>query len=182
MNTSLDGIVTVVKTETGGINWNWDDEVRRFCISNLTDVDCILLGRNTAEVFIPHWKGVSNDPQHQDYEFGKLLTDIPKVVFSDKLKSSSWENTTIVKGDIAEETNNLKKESGKNILVYGGSSFVSSLIQHRVIDEYYFLLNPVALGGGETIFKSIKEDLHLTLAKCETFTCGNVLLSYIPKR
>ncbi len=177
MQITLDSIVTITM-EHGMTNFNWDDEVRLFSIDNLTNVDSILLGRNTAEDFIPHWKGVANNPKDSDYKFGKLLTDIPKVVFSNKLKTGKWDNTTIVKGDIVEEINVLKKKKGKDILVYGGSSFVSSLIQNGLVDEFYLLLNPVAVGNGQTIFKSLKDNLQLTLEKCEPFTCGTVLLCY----
>lgn len=179
MQISLDGLVTM---EYGGTNFNWDNEVRSFSIENLTNVDNILLGRNTAQDFIPHWAGVASNPNHNDHKFGKLLTDFPKVVFSKKLKTSKWDNTTIVNGDIVEEIKNLKKKTGKDIIVYGGSSFVSSLIQHGLVDEFYLLVNPTAVGNGLTIFKSLKDNLQLTLEKCETFTCGTVLLFYKPKK
>ena len=107
MNTSLNGIVTV---ENGGENFSWDDEVRRFSIENLTSADTILLGRNTAEDFIPYWAEVASNPTHSDYKLGKPLTNIPKVVFSKKLKISKWDNTSLMNGDIIEEISNLKKE------------------------------------------------------------------------
>ena len=179
MQISLDGFVTM---EYGGTNFNWDNEVRSFSIENLTNVDNILLGRNTAEDFIPHWAKVASNPNHDDYKFGKLLTDLPKVVFSKKLKTSKWDDTTIVNGDIVEEIKNLKKKKGQDIIVYGGSSFVSSLIQHELIDEFYLLVNPTAVGNGQTIFKSLKHNLQLKLEKCKTFTCGTVLLFYKTKK
>lgn len=76
----------------------------------------------------------------------------------------------------------MKKKKGKDIIVYGGYSFVSSLIQHELIDEYYLLLNPVAVGNGQPILNKLKDDLQLTLIKCEPFDCGTVLLCYKPKR
>lgn len=156
MQISLDGFVTM---EYGGTNFNWDNEVRSFSIENLTNVDNILLGRNTAEDFIPHWAKVASNPNHDDHKFGKLLTDFPKVVFSKKLKTSKWDNTTIVNGNIVEEVNILKKKEGKDIIVFGGSSFVSSLILHDLVDEFYLLVNPVAVGKGLTIFESLKNKL-----------------------
>lgn len=175
MQISLDGFV---KMEQGGTNFNWDDEVRSFSIENLTGVDDILLGRNTAEDFIPTWAEVARNPTDDNYKYGKLLTDIPKVVFSNKLKTGKWENATIVKGDIVEETNALKNKKGKDIIVYGGISFVTSLIGHELIDEFYLLVNPFAVGNEYSIFKSLKDDLQLTLEKCQPFACGTVLLFY----
>lgn len=97
MQTSLNGIGTI---EPEARNFKWDDEVRNFCIENLNEVDTIVLGRNTADDFIPYWEKVSKDPDHDDYKLGKLLTDIPKIVFSEKIKSSPWSNVKVMEGDI----------------------------------------------------------------------------------
>ena len=175
MSMSLDGSVTETKGATG---FKWSDELRSFSTENLIGVDDILLGRKTAEDFIPYWAEAAADPEDGDQEFGKLLTDIPKVVFSNELKTGKWENTTIVKGDIAEQVNALKSKKGKDIIVYGGISFVTSLIERELIDEFYLLVNPFAVGNEQTIFKSLKNDLQLKLEKCEPFACGTVLLCY----
>lgn len=172
---SLDGSVT--ETE-GATSFKWSNELRSFSAENLTDVDDILLGRKTAEDFIPYWAEVANNPTNSDYEFGKQLTDIPKIVFSNELKTGKWQNTTIVKGAIVKGINALKNKKGKDIIVYGGASFVTSLIEHGLIDEFYLLVNPFAVGNEQSIFKSLKDDLQLTLEKCEPFACGTVLLCY----
>ncbi|WP_225975269.1 dihydrofolate reductase family protein [Anseongella ginsenosidimutans] len=103
---------------------------------------------------------------------------MPKVVFSNKLKASKWENATIAGGDITEEITNLKKKDGKDIIVYGGDSFVSSLVQHGLIDEFYLLLNPMALGNGKSAFNPLENNQLLTLKKSSPFPCGTVLLYY----
>ena len=176
---SLDGFV---KGDHGGANIEWDKEAWQFCIDNLKNVDRILLGRKTAEGFISHWKGVTDNPKDSDYKLGKPLTDIPKIVFSRKRKTSKWDNATIANGDIVKEIKTLKKKKGKDMIVYGGYSFVSSLIQHELIDEYFLLINPVAYGSGEPIFNSIKKNLQLKLEKCKPFACGIVLLHYKQSR
>lgn len=177
---SIDGFV---KADRGGTTIKWDDKVIDFCLENLKNVDCILLGRNTAEGFIPHWASVASnpDPKDSDSKLGKPLTDIPKVIFSKKLKVSKWDNTTIINGDIAEEIKTLKKKKGRDIIVYGGYTFVSSLIGHGLIDEFYLLVDPVAYGSGEPIFKSLKSNLQLTLEKCKPSKCETVLLYYKKK-
>ncbi len=172
---SLDGFV---KGDHSGADIEWDKEAWQFCIDNLKNVDAIVLGRNTAEGFIPHWKGVADNPKDSDYKLGKPLTDIPKVVFSKKLKTSKWDNTTIVKGDIVKEIKALKRRKGKDMIVYGGHSFVSSLIKSGLIDEYFLLINPFAYGSGEPIFNLLKNNLALKLEKCKPFSCGIVLLHY----
>ena len=160
----------------GGINW--DDDMINFCIDNLRNVDSILLGRNTAEGFIPYWAEVAKNPNPNDINsrLGKPLTDIPKVVFSNGLKSNKWDNTTIINGDITEEINHLKKNEGKDIIVYGGNSFVSSLVKHKLIDEFYLLVNPLAISSDEPILKFINSNLQLTLKESKPFSCGTVLL------
>jgi dihydrofolate reductase len=178
MQISIDGFVTAVK---GGTNFNWDDEVRNFSIANTENVDCIILGRNTAKDFIPHWASVAANPSDADFAFGKILTETPKNVFSRTLVSSEWPNTTLSKGEIVEEITQLKKQTGKDILVYGGASFASSLIKHRLIDEYHLLVNPVAIGNGMPIFKSLESNLSLALTNCKQFSCGTVRLCYEPK-
>jgi len=158
----------------------WDSGMTKFSIDNLKNVDSILLGRKTAEGFIPYWREVANNTKDSLYKLGKPLNDIPKVVFSKKLKTNKWDNATIVKGDIAKEIRTLKKKKGKDIIVYGGDSFVSSLIEHGLIDEYYLLVNPVALGNGQSAFNPLRNNLQLRLVKCKPFACGAVLLHYEP--
>jgi dihydrofolate reductase len=159
-------------------NFKWDAEVQGFCSENLSNVDTIVLGRNTAEDFIPFWEKVSKDPGHDDYKFGKLLTDIPKVVFSRKLESGKWANASVVAGNIEAEIRKLKNTPGREIIVYGGISFVSSLMKHQLIDQLYLLVNPVVFGKGETIYTSVKDNLQLRLETSKPFSCGSVLLSY----
>jgi dihydrofolate reductase len=147
MQVSIDGMVDVQR----GHHFNWDEEVRQYSIANATNVDCIPLGRKTAAGFIPHWKSVAANPKDPDCEIGTLITNIPKVVFSRTLRKSEWPNATVANGEIADYVNQLKRQTGKDLLVYGGSSFVASLIERNLIDEYHLLLNPVVLGSRVTI-------------------------------
>jgi dihydrofolate reductase len=177
MHVSLDGLVAA-RAQTGPGYFNWDTELRQYSISNAANVDYILLGRKTAVNFIPHWKAVADNPKDTDFEIGKVITDIPKVVFSKTLQKSEWPNATVSSGDIAESVNQLKKEPGKDMLVYGGSGFVASLIEHDLIDEYHLLVNPVALGSGSPIFSGLSAPLRLTLVTHKAFSSGTVLLHY----
>lgn len=181
MQVSIDGMVAAQRQTDPG-HFNWDEEVRQYSISNATNVDCILLGRKTAADFIPHWKSVGANPKDADFEFGKLITGIPKIVFSRTLGKSDWPNATVANGEIAGSVNQLKRQTGKDLLVYGGSSFVASLIESNLVDEYHFLVNPVVLGSGVTIFAGLADPLCLTLVKNRTFSCGTVLLCYELRR
>lgn len=179
MQVSIDGMVGA---QNGHAYFNWDEEVKQYSIENASNVDCILLGRKTAMGFIPHWKSVADNPKDADCEFGTLITNIPKVVISRTLQKSEWPNATVATGEIADSVNQLKRQTGKDLLVYGGSSFVAALIERNLIDEYHLLLNPVAVGSGSTIFSGLRDTLRLTLLKNRAFSCGTVLLCYEPVR
>src|SRR6185295_18391066 len=89
MNISLDG--------------KWDRGMSKFSVENLNNVDCILHGRKTGEGFIPYWTEIAKKPNDSEYELGRLFTTIPNVVFSNTLKVSQWDNTTVLRGDITEQ-------------------------------------------------------------------------------
>jgi dihydrofolate reductase len=156
----------------------WDSGMSDFSIDNLKNVDCILHGRKTGEGFIPYWTEIANNPDDAEYKLGRRFVEIPNVVFSNTLKVSQWDNTTIISGGIQAAIEALKKEKGKDILVYGGDSFVSSLIQHDLVDEFYLFVNPASIGNGQQTFNPLKNELELKLVSCKPFTCGTVLLYY----
>jgi dihydrofolate reductase len=174
MHVSIDGVVGVPR----GHHFNWDEEVRQYSIANAANVDCILLGSKTATGFITHWKSVAAKPKDPDFEIGTLITNIPKIVFSRTPRKSEWPNATVANGEIADYVNHLKRQTGKDLLAYGGSSFVASLIERNLIDEYHLLLNPVLLGGDLTISRGLAETLRLALVTTRAFSCGTVLLCY----
>jgi dihydrofolate reductase len=121
-------------------------------------------------------------PDHPEYEFAKKMIETPKVVFTKTLNKSKWINTDIATGDLTDEINKLKRQEGKDIIVYGGASFDSSLITSGLIDEFHLFVNPAAVGTGMTIFKDLKEMQKFTLIKSIAFDCGIVLLHYQPNK
>jgi dihydrofolate reductase len=108
------------------------------------------------------------------------MNRMPKVVFSRTLSEASWNNTNLVKGDLATEMRKLKQEPGPDMVILGSGSIVSQLAQEGLIDEYQIVVNPIALGAGRTMFDGIKEKLRLKLTKSRAFNNGNVLLCYEP--
>jgi len=87
----------------------------------------------------------------------------------------------LAKGDLVDEITQLKKQKGSDIIAYGGATFVSALIQHRLIDEFHLFINPTAIGNGMTIFKELDRKQDLILVKSRSFECGIVVLNYEPK-
>ena len=110
------------------------------------------------------------------------MIEIPKIVFTKTLTKSNWINTEIAKGDLKDEITKLKSQDGKDILVYGGASFDSSLIKEKLVDEFYLFVVPIVFGNGKTIFKDLKEIQKLTLIESKVFDCGLVLLHYEVKK
>ena len=179
---SVDGYVATPTGELDWMTWDWDDALVNYVNELTGSMDTILLGRKMTDGFISHWAKVANDPTDPTHTSGKIFTDTPKVVFTKTLKKSSWPNTDIATGDLADEVNRLKRQNGKGIIVYGGSSFVANLVKNQLIDEFHLFVNPAVLGDGLTIFNTVDRHQTLTLVNAIPFDCGIVLLHYEPKQ
>jgi dihydrofolate reductase len=179
MHMSLDGYVARPNGELDWMTWDQDDKLIEFINSLIDSSDTILLGRKMTDGFVSNWENVVNNKP--DSPFAKQMVDIPKVVFTKTLPKSTWNNTTLAKGNLAEEIANLKKQNGKDIIVYGGAGFVSSLIKEGLIDEYHLFVNPTAIGNGMTIFKSLHRTQKFSVIQSKFYSCGITVLSYKPK-
>lgn len=178
---TTDGFVGGPKGELDWMCWDWDDKLKKY-VSDLTDtIGMIILGRKMTDGFVSHWTNVSTKPEDEGYAFAKIMVDTPKVVFTKTLDKSNWANTTLAKGDLKTEIKKLKEQDGKDIIVYGGAGFVSSLIKENLIDEYYLFINPAAIAKGLTIFGGIDKRINFNLVKSIEFECGVVVNQYSPK-
>jgi dihydrofolate reductase len=179
---SVDGCIAGPNGEMDWMVGLLDDELLKY-VSKITEsVDTILLGRKMTDVFISFWLDMMNKPDDRWNAFAKRMIEIPKVVFTKTLNKSKWINTDIATGDLMEEVSKIKSQNGRDIVVYGGSSFDSSLIKEKLIDEFYLFINPVAIGNGMTIFKDLNEIQKYYLIESKVFESGIVLLRYEPKR
>ncbi len=175
---SVDGYNSTKDGKLDWMTWSWDEKLIEYTGKLTTPVDTILLGRKMTDGFIKHWANAASNPESPEYEYGKIFTDTRKVVFTKTLESSPWPNTVLAKGELREEVDKLKNSNGGDIIVYGGSIFVSNLIKENLIDEYQFYINPVILGKGMSIFDSVKKSLPLKLIKSTAFECGITVLHY----
>ena len=190
IQTSIDGFIARKNGTTDwmiwdwGPNWGWDKALQQYHTDLTKSADCILLSKQMAqEGFKAHWKQVAENPDDSRYEFAKHITDTYKIVFSSTLEKSTaipggWENTDIAEGNYVEFITDLKPRKGKNILVYGGASFVSSLIKARLIDEFHLIINPVVIGDGLPIFKEVMDKQDMKLNKARSFDSGMAVLNY----
>lgn len=178
---SIDGYVsTGPNDEQKWVTPCWN-EIRPYVMELLDASDTILIGRKLAVDYIPYWEDVNTKPDNLMYEVGQRIVIVKKVVFTKTLAKSEWPNTALAKGNLTEEVNKLKSQSGKDIIVYGGSSFVSALIKEGLIDEYHLFVNPVALGHGGAIFNGQNTFKQLALKNFQVYNCGIVLLHYTLK-
>src|SRR5581483_9200597 len=172
---SLDGYVAGPKGELDWMVWNWDDKLAAYVNELHTTVGTILLGRKMTDGFVSHWENVATKPDDPAFAFAKKMVDTPKVVFTRTLAESPWKNTVLAKGGLPDEIAKLKKQEGEtDIIVYGGATFVSSLVKEGLIDEYHLFVNPVAIGKGLSIFTELTERRKLVLKKALPFDCGIV--------
>jgi dihydrofolate reductase len=178
MQMTVDGFIAGPNHEMDWMTFDWSDDLNEFVTQITNPVTTILLGRKLAQGFIPHWTAALNKPEPEPG--AEKMVHTPKVVFTKTLSISEWDNTVLAKGNLADEIYALKKLQGGDIIVYGGGSFVSSLIKERLIDEMHLLINPVIIGKGISIFKEIAEKQIYQLVRSEHFDCGIVSLTFKP--
>jgi dihydrofolate reductase len=176
-NVTLDGYFT---DQSGDMSWahKQDPEWTAFIGENAGSGGELLFGRITYEMMASFWPTPQATQSLPIVAEG--MNNSPKVVFSRTLDKASWNNTRLVKGDLAAEVRKMKNQPGKNMAILGSGSIVAQLAQEGLIDEYQIVLNAIALGAGRTMFEGIKKKLALKLTKTRAFGNGNVFLSYEP--
>src|SRR5882762_10642462 len=174
---TADGFVAGPEGQLDWMTRNLDEGVIGRIVQITDSSDTILLGRKMTDGFIKYWESVQ--PDSPEYVFARKLVDTPKVVFSKTLKRVEGQNVRVEGGDLVQAVNQLKARRGKDIVVYGGATFVSALIEHDLIDEFNIFVNPVAIGRGMRIFKERKA---LRLIGSTTYPSGIVINTYQPVR
>jgi dihydrofolate reductase len=173
---TVDGYFT---DKNGDMSWAHkqdDPEWNAFTAENASSGGELLFGRVTYDLMASFWPTPAAAKMFPEVAEG--MNKSPKVVFSRKMGQASWNNTRVIKGDLAEEIRKLKEAPGDGLVLMGSGSIISQIALAGVIDEYQMVVNPLALGKGRTMFEGIKDQLNLTLASTRAFKNGNVLLTY----
>jgi dihydrofolate reductase len=170
---SLDGVVESPE------KWHFlyfNDEMMEAVGSQMAASDAMLLGRVTYQEFAAYWPGVSAE----DDPIAAVMNNTPKYVVSTTLDAAEWQNSTLIKGNIAEEITKLKQQPGKNIGITGSPTLVDSLLQDDLLDELRLLVHPVVVGSGKRLFKDGGDLKRLKLVDSKTFSTGVLSLIYQP--
>jgi len=171
---TLDGFFAGPK---GEIDWFvWDDETVSSSKELMASIDTILFGRVTYELMAGYWPTAS--PPAEDPGIINFMNNSPKIVFSRSLAKPDWNNTHVVKEINQDEVRKMKQGSGRDMVIYGSGSIVSTLTRWGLIDEYLLFVNPVVLGSGKPMFIGMQNKVDLKLLGTRAFQCGVVLLRY----
>jgi dihydrofolate reductase len=175
----------------GNLDWvGSDPELDRASAGSLTEFDTMLLGRRTYEMFESFWpnaladSGSAPDPHHPDARSPQLhaiavwINEQQKLLVSSSRQNVTWNNSRILPRMDPDEIRALKRQPGKDIIVFGSGSIVSALTQHDLIDEYQFIVNPVILGNGRSMLTGVAQRASLGLIESRTYMSGKILLRF----
>ncbi|HEX9249007.1 MAG TPA: dihydrofolate reductase family protein [Gemmatimonadaceae bacterium] len=186
---SFDGVVQAPDSpdedKSGGFRhggWHlpyFDDMSRNWVVENLMQAGGYLLGRRTYENFAGHWPNASAEEQ----VLAQPLNTRPKYVASTTLKEPlTWQNSTLLKGNVTKAVAALKQKDGDNLLVIGSAKLVQSLIDFDLVDEFRVMIDPLVVGGGKRIFGDDGALRPLHLVESRVTTTGAILATYAPAK
>ncbi len=153
----------------------FNEELGQAVTSQMDAADAMLLGRQTYQEFASFWPGApADDP------FTARMNNTPKFVVSTTLDAVEWQNSTLIKGNVAEQLTHLKQQPGKNIGMTGSATLVRSLLRDNLLDELLLLVHPLVVGSGKRLFPDGSDPVALTLVDSQTFSTGVLSLIYQP--
>jgi dihydrofolate reductase len=178
---SLDGVMEdpggAEGYKHGGWTFKFDRgaEGDKFKLDELLASDALLLGRVTYQGFAKAWPSINDE-----VGFAKQMNSMRKYVVSTTLtdEEATWENSQVIRGDVAGEVARLKAHPGGDILVAGSCSLAHSLMEHGLVDEYRLMVFPIVLGSGKRLFTETSDLTRLALTECGTAGDGILLLTY----
>ncbi len=176
---TLDGYFTGVNGDMSFAHEGSDDaEWSAFVEQNAGGGGALLFGRVTYDLMAGYW------PTAQARQSMPAVADrmngMPKFVVSRTMQRADWSNTTLLNGDLVADVRQAKQSAGMAITILGSGSIVAQLAPEGLIDEYHFIVNPVVLGAGRTMFERVARSVKLTPMTSRTFRNGKILLSYEP--
>lgn len=154
------------------------EEQEKYKFEELKAADALLLGRVTYEAFAEAWPKM----MEKTGEYGQMMKNYTKHVVSTTLTEVTWNNSSLIKDNLTEHITKLKKQTGKNILVFGSCTLVQSLISLDLVDEYRLMVFPVVLGSGKRLFGEGLDKLGFELVETKRFDSGVAVVCYRPAK
>jgi dihydrofolate reductase len=177
---SLDGVMEdpggAEDFEHGGWTFKFEqgDDGMKFKLDETMEAEALLLGRVTYEGFAAAWPSMTDEAG-----FADKMNGMPKYVVSSTLENPEWNNSTVVKGDVAEEIPKLKEHVDGDLVVGGSAQLVQGLAQHDLVDEYRLMVFPIVLGSGKRLFGDLADPSTLRLSEANPVgPDGIVVLTY----
>lgn len=177
---SLDGVIDSPGGDNDFIRGAWtfkfsDPEGMQFKVDETMNSDAQLLGRKTYEGFAAAWPG-------RDGDFADTFNSMRKYVVSQTLGQDdlTWENSTLISGDVLAEIAKLREQPGGDIVIHGSAALVRSLLEHGLVDELRLMVFPIVLGTGEKLFGDTEDSVVLRLVDSKVLASGTVILTYRP--
>jgi dihydrofolate reductase len=176
---SLDGVVEdpggAEDFKYGGWSFEIDrgDEGNKFKLDETMSSEALLLGRVTYEGFAAAWPS-------REGEFADKFNSMPKYVVSSTLENPEWSNSTVLKGDVADEVAKVKQQQNGDIVVHGSARLVQTLLEHDLVDELRLMVYPVVLGSGKRLFGETSDKKPLRLVDSKVVGDGVAILVYQP--
>jgi len=178
---SLDGVME----DPGGAEdyryggWTFEidrgPEGNKFKLDEALDAEALLLGRVTYEGFAAAWPSREGD-------FADKFNTMPKYVVSSTLEKPDWSNSTVLKGDLADEVEKLRRKHDGDVVVHGSARLAQALLEHGLVDELRLMVFPVVLGSGKRLFGETTDKQRLRLTSSQTVGDGVAILVYEPAR
>jgi dihydrofolate reductase len=178
---SLDGVMEdpggAENFRHGGWSFEIDrgDEGNTFKLDEALSSEALLLGRVTYEGFAEAWPS-------REGEFADKFNTMPKYVVSSTLEEPDWNNSTVLKGDVADEVAKLRQKQDGDIVVHGSARLVQTLIEHDLVDEFRLMVYPVVLGSGKRLFGEASDKKPLRLVDSKVVGDGVAILIYEPAK
>ena len=155
----------------------FNDEMGEAIGAAMAQADAMLMGRVLYEEWVAYWP--QQDPEENP--FAAQMNSIQKYVVSTTLEVPlEWNNSTLIKGDVAEEITKLKQLPGKDISISGSGALVRSLLRDDLLDELRLMVHPIVAGSGKRLFEDWSDQKALELVDSKTFSTGVVYLTYQP--
>jgi dihydrofolate reductase len=182
---TLDGVVQSPMGEDpsggfrhGGWHAPFGDEVfMKWVAETVTGAGGYLFGRRTYEIFAAHWPNASAEEQ----QLAQPLNSRPKYVVSATLAEPlAWQNSTLLRGGVAEAVAALKRDGDGDLLVVGSTELVPALLEHGLVDELRLMIDPLIVGGGKRIFRDDGALRRLRLVDSQVTTTGAIIATYAP--